>query len=184
MRGYNAHENKIVYASEVSFTDIQSTLNSNDQIEAIVFVDDIIASGDSAVESLSELNENCGELLKEKQVKVFISAICGLHIGIEKLQVAINNVPFDAEVLVSDPLTETDRCFSDESEVFTSPNDREKAKGIALEIGKKLEKKCPLGFQDNQLLVVFSDNCPNNTLPILWKESTGKVNWTPLFKRN
>lgn len=179
-----ANENKIAYASEISFADIPPTLNSNDHVEAIVFVDDIIASGDSTIEYLSELNEKCGELLKEKQVKVFISAICGLYIGIEKLKNAIEKVPFEAEVFVSDDLTKTNQCFSDESEIFPSPQDREKAKGIALEIGKQIEKKIPLGFQDNQLLVVYYDNCPNNTLPILWKESTGKIKWTPLFKRN
>ena len=178
-----AHENKIAYASEVSFADIPQTLNSNDQIEAIVFVDDIIASGDSAVGHLSELSEKCGELLKEKQVQVFISAICGLHIGIEKLQSAIEKVSFETEVFVSDYLTESDQCFSEESEIFSSPQDRENAKGIALEIGKQIEKKTPLGFQDSQLLVVFYDNCPNNTLPILWKEPTSKIEWTPLFKR-
>ena len=179
-----ANENKIYVDNVASFNDIPEALTNNNQIEAIVFVDDIIGSGTSAVPDLDQLNEMCGELLKEKQVKVFISAICGLHIGIEKLQAAIEKVPFEAEVFVSDSLTEADQCFSYESEVFPSLKDRETAKGIALEIGKQLEKKTPLGFQNSQLLVVFADSCPNNTLPILRKESTGKVKWRPLFKRN
>ena len=178
-----AHENKIAYASEVSFADIPQTLNRNEQIEAIVFVDDIIASGVSTVEYLSQLNEKCGELLKEKQVKVFISAICGLHMGIENLQNAIEKIPFETEVFVSDYLTESDQCFSEKSEIFSSPQDRGKAKRIALGIGQQIEKKTPLGFQDSQLLVVFYDNCPNNTLPILWKKPKSKINWTPLFER-
>ena len=179
-----ANENKVYVDNVASFNDIPEALRNNNQIEAIVFVDDIIGSGTSAVPNLDELNEKCGELLKEKQVKVFISAICGLHIGIEKLQDAIAKVPFETEVFVSDYLTESDQCFSDESEIFPSPEDHEKAKGIALEIGKKLEKKTPLGFQNGQLLVVFHDNCPNNSLPILWKEPTSKIKWTPLFKRS
>jgi len=157
---------------------------NNNQIEAVVFIDDLVGSGTTAVADLNKLNESCGELLKQKQVKVFISAICGLRLGIEKLEDAIKKVPFEAKVLVSDYLTEADQCFSNESEVFPSPKDRKKAKDIAFEIGKKLEKKTPLGFQNNQLLVVFSDNCPNNTLPILRKEFTGKPKWRPLFKRN
>ena len=179
-----ANENKVYVDNVASFNDIPEALRNNNQIEAIVFVDDIIGSGTSAVPNLDELNGKCGELLKEKQVKVFISAICGLHIGIEKLQDAIEKVPIETEVFVSDYLTESDQCFSDESEVFPSPEDREKAKGIALEFGKKLEKKTPLGFQNSQLLVVFHDNCPNNSLPILRKEPTGKLKWRPLFKRD
>lgn len=178
-----AHGNRIAYASEVSFADIPHALNNNDQIKAMVFVDDIIGSGTSAVQNLDELNEKCGELLRAKQVKVFIAAICGLHTGIKKLEYAIEKVPFDAEVIVSDSLTESDQCFSNESEIFPSPQDREKAEGIALKNGKKLENKIPLGFQNSQLLVVFYDNCPNNTLPILWKKPTSKIEWTPLFIR-
>ena len=115
----------------------------------------LIASGGSAVQYLRELNETCGELLKEKQAKVFIAAICGLYTGIKELDDVIEEVPFDAEVIVSDSLTESDQCFSRKSEIFSSPQDREKAKGIALGIGRKLEKKAPLGFRDSQLLVVF-----------------------------
>ena len=182
-----ANENNIYSNNEVSLADIPQALNNNDQIKAIVFVDDIIASGGSAVQYLREFNETCGELLKEKQVKVFIAAICGLHTGIKELDDAIEEVPFDAEVIVSDSLAESDQCFSqcfsEKSEIFSSPQDLEKAKGIALKIGRQIEKKTPLGCQDNQLLVVFHDNCPNNTLPILWKKPKSKIKWTPLFER-
>ena len=179
-----AATNSITVHNVASFDGIPEALGKNDQIRAIVFVDDIIASGGSAVESLRKLNEICGVLLKEKEAMVFISSICSLQRGREKLENAINEVPFEAEVIVSDPLTEADQCFSEKSEVFNSPEDRNKAKQIARDYGKKLQKPQPLGYKNGQLLVVFHDNCPNNTLPILWRESTGQVKWTPLFKRN
>ena len=176
-----ADENNIFVSNEIRFDKIQEALQGDNPIKAIVFVDDIISSGGSTIESLYDLNKTCGGLIKRNNVKVFISAICGLHIGMCKLRNAIEEVPFKAEVIVGDPLTE---CFSDQSEVFSSTEDQRKAKLIAREYGQKLEKKHPLGYQNSQLLVVFHDNCPNNTLPILWKESTGKIQWTPLFKRS
>ena len=179
-----ANENNIFIENEVCFDEIQNTLKVNDQIKAIVFVDDIIASGGSAVASLDDLNTKCGELLRKKNVKVFISAICGLNRGIEKVKSKIKKVPFEADVIVGDPLSERDQCFSGRSKVFSSPDDRQKAKQIVSHYGQKLEKKHPLGYQDGQLLVVFQDNCPNNTLPILWKElNTSQVKWRSLFKR-
>ena len=179
-----ADENRVYVKNVAAFNEIPEKLTMDNQIEAIVFVDDIIGSGTTAVSDLNRLNKMCGELLNENEVKVFITAICGLHTGLDKLQTAITEVPFETEVFVSDSLTEAAQCFSDESEVFPSPKDRETAKGITLEIGKRLEKKTPLGFQENQLLVVFADSCPNNTLPILRKESTKNLMWRPLFKRN
>ena len=178
-----ANENKIYIDNAVSFDKISDVLEKKSHIKAIVFVDDIIASGNSAVESLNTLNDQCGKLLEKQKVTVFISAICGLHIGIKKLEDAIEKVPFEAEVIVGDPLIEIDQCFNSTSEVFSSSDERNRAERIVLEHGKLLQKKYPLGYENSQLLVAFHDNCPNNTLPILWCESTGKKQWIPLFKR-
>ncbi len=178
-----ANENKIYVDNAVSLDKISDVLEKKSHIKAIVFIDDIIASGNSAVDSLNTLNDQCGKLLEKQKIKVFISAICGLHRGIKKLEDAIEKVPFEAEVIVSDLLTEIDQCFSSISEIFISSDERNRAKQIVLEHGKLLIKRCPLGYENSQLLVAFHDNCPNNTLPILWCKSTGKKQWIPLFKR-
>ena len=179
-----AQRNKIFDQNAVHFDRIPEALKENEHIKAVVFVDDIIASGDSAVQQLDELNKKCGELMHKKEATVFISAICGLQVGIEQLEIATKKVPFDTEVIVSDPLKKVDQCFSDESKVFDSHEDRNRARQIASKYGKTIQKRQPLGYKGGQLLVVFHDNCPNNTLPILWCESTGQVKWRPLFKRN
>ena len=179
-----ANENGIFVGNVVSLDHISDVLQEEESdIKAIVFVDDIIASGNSAVDFLNTLNEQCGELLEKQEVKIFISAICGLQIGIKKLEDAIHEVPFETEVIVSDLLTEKDQCFNSTSEIFSSSDERDKAKRIVLEHGKLLQKKQSLGYENSQLLVVFHDNCPNNTLPILWCESMKKKHWIPLFKR-
>ncbi len=179
-----ANENRISVGNALLLDQISDVLQKEESdTKAIVFVDDIIASGNSAVDFLNTLNRQCGDLLKKKKVKIFIAMICGLQIGIKKLEDKIKKVPFEAEVIVSDLLTEKDQCFSSTSEVFSSSDERDKAKEIVQEHGELLQKKQPFGYKDSQLLVAFHDNCPNNTLPIIWCESTKKKHWIPLFKR-
>ena len=179
-------DNNIFSGNVKSFKDIPETLSKNHQIKALVFVDDIIASGDSIRRDLKELNELCGESIRNNQLRVLICAVCGLRLGIENAKEAAENASLSAQVriVVSDILDETDCCFSDQSSIFNSSEERHQARSIAEEYGRKLVKNAPLGYHDNQLFVVFFDNCPNNTLPILWKESTGRLKWRPLFKRN
>ena len=181
-----AKENNIPVNNVVPRDHIQVVLNDNNQISAIVFVDDIIASGDSVRGYLNELNELCGKLIRDKQLMILVCAVCGHRRGLDKVQDAAADALLSEQVriVVGDILDETNQCFSNQSEVFTSPGERDKAKDIAEEYGRKLVKNAPLGYNDGQLLVVFHDNCPNNTLPILWKESTGKIKWRPLFRRN
>ena len=181
-----AKENNIYVNNVASCDEIRKVIDENSQIRAIVFVDDIIASGGTTGRHLKWLNEELGELIRHQKLMVFIASVCGIRVGIEKIKDALEDLSLSAQVkvVVGEYLDESDQCFNNQSGAFSSLEDQHKAKRIAEEYGKKLEKGHPLGYDNGQLLVVFSDNCPNNTLPILWKKSTGKVNWRPLFKRN
>ena len=166
--------------------DIRRVLTNNSQIRAIVFVDDIIASGGTAEAHLNWLIENVGELIRKQQLMVFVTAVCGLRRGLEKVKTVVDNASLSAQVrvVVGDLFDETDQCFSDQSGVFSSSQDRNEARSIAKKYGTELDRNQPLGYDDSQLLVVFHDNCPNNTLPILWKDSNSKPKWKPLFQRS
>ena len=181
-----AKENNIFVENVKSRDEIGHVLKDNDQIRAIVFIDDIIASGGTAEAHFNWLNEKHGELIRNQGLMVFIASVCGLRLGIKRVEDTVQDASLSGQfsVVVGEILDETDQCFSKQSNIFSSPEDRRIARGIAEEYGKKLEKGHPLGYDNGQLLVVFSDNCPNNTVPILWKESTGKIKWRPLFKRN
>lgn len=54
---------------------------------------------------------------------------------------------------------------------------------MALCYGKLLLPLHPGGFDDNQLLIGFHHNTPDNTLPIIWAEGTVTQAWTPAFRR-
>ena len=79
-------------------------------------------------------------------------------------------------------LDDTYKCFNEESVIIKNSDQRQRALQAALNHGKYLEPKCPLGYGDLELAVVFERGCPNNSLPILWSESLNQK-WTPLFKR-
>lgn len=56
---------------------------------------------------------------------------------------------------------------------------------LAYTYGKKIWDDYPLGFDDGELLLGFSHNTPDNTLPIIWgEEDNGSGDkWCPIFKR-
>ena len=54
---------------------------------------------------------------------------------------------------------------------------------VAMSYGVLLWPECPGGWDNNQLLLGFQHNTPDNTLPILWAEGTSTHPWTPAFKR-
>ncbi|MGE0264538.1 MAG: hypothetical protein AB7V06_17815, partial [Candidatus Obscuribacterales bacterium] len=107
--------------------------------------------------------------------------VCGLDDGISAVSRCLGDIRFEARVLCCDQVS---KCFSDTSNVFETSKDRASAKRVVEDIGLKLRPDKPLGYQDSQMLVVFHDNCPNNTLPILWaKPENHLFEWNPLFLR-
>jgi hypothetical protein len=174
-----AQENKIYKDQIISACDIKKTLekDENNNIKAIVFIDDIISSGTTVIEGLESLNESCGEILNKKGIKVVPSAVCGLEQGLKKVEDVSEKYKFQVSPFVADILRPENQCFSAESKVFEDENEMHKAKKIAQNLG---EKKIPLGYNDDQLLIVFYEACPNNTLSILWHSQKG---WKPLFPR-
>ena len=49
--------------------------------------------------------------------------------------------------------------------------------------GPLLRPEYPGGWGNNQLLLGFQHNTPDNTLPIMWAEGDASRPWTPAFKR-
>lgn len=180
-----AVENSIISSNVSSFEDIPKNLeqDKNKRISALVFIDDIVASGGSVIDGLEKLNQKCGRLLADRNIKVVVATLCGLDSGREAIEKKVSlEIPFKVEIYMCDLLDDSDRCFTDKSSIFEDKTEREKAKEIAQRYGIKLQKRQPLGFDGGQLLVVFADTCPNNSLPILWYCSESL--WTPLFRRH
>jgi hypothetical protein len=88
------------------------------------------------------------------------------------------------EVVVGLKLGPEVRAFHEDAKIFETDADRLAAKDLMAAIGRSMKSRPPLGFKDQGLLVVFESNCPNNTLPALWKggDYAGR-RWLPLFER-
>lgn len=117
-------------------------------------------------------------MVKAKSLKVFFIAVCGFEAGRRYIEEHVSQHP-ETRVHFCDSFDESDACFSERSKVFTDLDERLRARDIAEKKGSLLCKPAPLGYSDSQALVVFSHNCPNNTLPIIWEKNR---DWVPLFR--
>jgi hypothetical protein len=124
--------------------------------------------------------EDNKQLLLEKEINIIIGVITGFEEAKHKINKYVKGAGVPIKLILLDPLNGSDKCFDDSSLIFPKQIDRQKAKHICIQIGVRLEKKHPLGYSDCQSRVVFPNTCPNNSLPILWKET---ADWKPLFKR-
>jgi len=179
-----ASENGITSHSVKSYTELRKSLLADESIKAIVFIDDIVASGGTVIECLSKLSEDLGEILSAREILVVIGFICGVAEGIEKANKFIEEANFDFKIILRacDVLDSSHKAFNIGSSIFEE-TEKLAALAMARKYGARLQGSHPLGYQDGQLLVVFKDNCPNNTLPIIWSGSSSPK-WVPLFKRS
>jgi len=175
-----ADENSIYYLNVIEPIRLAQTLQVRDDVQALVFIDDIIGSGDSACTYIRQIAPEIAELLLQKEIKAFMVAICGFERGRAAIESALADVNMPLQLHICDPIDSSAMCFSKESDIFASAQERDVARAIAIEYGKKLIKNNPLGYGDCQCAIVFEHRCPNNSLPILWAESN---EWVPLFKR-
>jgi len=179
-----ASENGIISINVADMHNIAKVLQNDaaGRISTIVFVDDLIGSGGTAFEGLEQLNAHCGQVLVDKSIRIVVAAICGREEGrLDLIKRTTSALPFKTDVYLCDTIDQANECFSSQSKLFADESESARAKEIAYTYGVRLQKKHPLGYQGGELLVVFHDTCPNNSLPILWcyKENV----WEPLFRR-
>lgn len=155
-------------------------LEKNSKVQAVVFVDDFVGTGGSLMHWVSELNGPNYRTLRDKNLKTVIIVITGFVDSLDSIEEGLVSINENNRLYIIDQLDDTDRAFSSTSPIWDTDAERVEAKGIAISCGERLEAKIPLGFGDSEALVVFPNNCPNNSLPILWKKTE---KWRPLFER-
>ena len=177
-----AQENDIL-SNNITFPNKISEKIEDKNIKAVIIIDDVIGSGDTVIEELEKLNEELGDLLYEKKIQVFICSVYGLNKGIDKIIEYAKKVKFAIIVNVADIVNENDQWYHGDSGIFSDFEERETASRIVMEYGKKLTKDMPFGHDGCGLLVVTRDNCPDNTIGIIWDTTPRYPKWIPLFKR-
>jgi hypothetical protein len=166
-----------------SIDDAVAFLRQTSKPSILVFVDDFIGSGKTVVQTLGGFQVRwAAEGFGSKGHSCYCVALAGLASGIDYVRAEAEGV---CRVLVADELQAESRAFAPNAGIFESDEDRVEAERMCRAIGEVLEPKHPLGFDDGQALVVFAHRCPNNTLPVFYKEGRSYQgrNWLPLFPR-
>lgn len=148
----------------------------------VVFVDDLIGSGQTCRDGIEAFREECeakGVLLADHAV--YVATLAGIRTGIDYARQACPKITTFAYKEIGPE----QRAFSPNAAIFESEPERHNAEALCRTIGEQLEPKQPLGYDDSQALIVFPHRCPNNTLPIFYKagQSYEGKSWIPLFPR-
>ena len=146
--------------------DMDSTVNF------IIFVDDIIASGEQACDFWRDKLEKFSQ--SRRNIRFFYLAFLAYTKGVKNIE---TNTEF--RVISCQIFDDGYKAFCEKSCIFPNKEKREKAKEVAERHGRKIWPRWPLGYKKFQGLVGFHHNIPDTTLPIIW----GENNWFPILKR-
>lgn len=147
-------------------------------IKRYIFLDDICGSGSQAIDYSNTLLKEIHDIDKDIEVSYF--SIISTSQGMKNIRQ--NTLFKDVDCIFE--LDDTYKCFSKTSRYFENCP----AEGISKEFTHDFCKKYgnqhfhplhALGYSDSQLLIGFSHNIPDNTLPVFWNDRS----WSPIFKR-
>lgn len=149
-------------------------------IEHYVFIDDLCGSGTQAEEYSDDLIEPLRDL--NPDTKIHYLVLFATDVGLQAVR-DLGRYDYVSCVYELDSsfksLDPSSRIFGEDTEHF----DRIKVRTTCQRKGRLLWPTHPLGYKDGQLLLGFSHNTPDNTLPIFWCEMSAPNPWKPMFKR-
>lgn len=146
-----------------------------------VFIDDLCGSGAQACQYSKDLVEQIQALGGNAQLHYYV--LFATEDGIRTVR---SSTRFDR----CECVVELDRSYRvfEGNRYFEPPIDgieQAYSKTMCKYYGCQLWPLYPLGYCDNQLLVGFHHNTPDNTLPIIWFNECSQSGrrWEPIFRR-
>ena len=187
-----------VHTKDISFynhpkeLDVQ-TLTADD---VVVFLDDIIGSGDTFISDVSPVIEktnkagekivlqnewSIGDIVKvDTPYRIVLLSCIIMDKGKARLENAFPYVKQYGEERI--------HAFSKNKSPFGGYLKMKQVREFCYKYGSKICKDRELGYSNSQALILFAHAIPNNTLPIVWvdefEEDGLKKNWQPLIPRN
>lgn len=152
----------------------------NAQVNRYIFFDDLVGSGNQASAYLrTQLQQ-----IRDADPKIDLRFMClfATSAGLRKLN---SQALFAGNAVALFELDETYQCLAEGSRHFKNAPpgfDLARMTAVAAHYGEQLQPKRHLGYANGQLLLGFSHNTPDNTLPIFWDEGVRRP-WHPVFKR-
>ncbi len=138
------------------------------QYDELIFVDDIIGSGNTHYEEII----NAG-FPKKRNFSIGLLAVIINEKGKSFLKRKFPELEIYGESKID--------VFDDEQRLFGTRIRTKVIREFAYKYGRKLDVKNPLGYKNSQMLVIFAHAVPNNTLPIIWKDTK---DWKALVPRS
>lgn len=163
----------------------------NNDIENLVYIDDLSGSGSQATKNLSKIIDRIRAIRKKSNTSIRISYFT-LFATSDALRYLKDFEGEDNEKLFDrvDSIFELDSTYKVFSKDSRYISDKEESTFFKQLCKDNYLKKCQVediqttgecGYGNTQLLLGFFYNIPNNTLPMFW--SNNPPDWHPLFKR-
>lgn len=146
--------------------------NIESTVDFIVFIDDVVATGEQACDFWAEKLENLSR--SRNNIRFFYLVFLAHDYGIETIE---RKTEF--KVIPCQTFDESYKAFCEKSCFFSDKEKCEKARQVSEKHGKEIWPRWPLGYLNFQGLIGLHHNIPDTTLPIIW----GRNNWFPIFER-
>lgn len=155
--------------------------NGKHEHSVLLIVDDFAGTGTQLRETVGDVTEQLSKRIPDWRERcLVIAGACIASDGSVLDEIREDGV----DVAIGTVAGERLRAFDPGAEILASHDDTHAAKDLFESVGRSLVKNAPLGYGGDGLLVLFPDNCPNNTLPAFWAAGSYRGEaWTPLFER-
>jgi hypothetical protein len=179
-----AEENRIAVSNICSAEKIAARL-AQEPISAVIVVDDIAATGQTLATRLTDFAVSTTGAFQRSETKLLCCALYATRFATERIlkqlaSLALMHIDFRVGEVIGENII----AFGDGSKLWSSADERDRARALVMQLGGRIYKNQPLGFGGLGLLMVFPTTVPNNSLPILHSSSKGNaMRWIPLFLR-
>jgi len=150
----------------------RDSLVANEVVRAVLLIDHFVGTGQSAETGLRELNDAIGDIVRACDIKVVFATVVAFHAGMAARASRRRRAAIGARGALVRAARRRESLLSAQVQSVSRSEQRGRARELAKAQGVLLEKNWPLGYCGLELGVVFERGCPNNTLPILWAESS------------
>jgi len=157
--------------SRSSFVSLEALSAGLTETKVAIILDDFCGSGHSAARIWKDYIQPLHA--KRPDCKFVFACMVAHQQAIEYLAHETN-----LHVVVAEVIPATHQPFSQDSEIFPTAGERERAATIVEKYSANIPKGGSLGYAATQSLVGFFFNTPDNTLPLFWAPSDA---WHPLL---
>ena len=156
----------------------------NEAVRGVVLVDDMVGTGRNLVERLAQWAEAFAAVGVGRTIPLSVVVLYGTPVGEARVREHLEAIGPNAELEVCEVLEPTQFAFGQSTGFWDSEDEKARARALFVEIGARVQRRTPLGYGDQGLLLTFARNCPNNSLPILHATGRGERKWSPIFPRS